>query len=472
MKSCIIFGAGFTGKNAYSKLALAYHVLAYADNSSSLWGTSINGIPVIGTSELKEYQLKHQCDIVICSDHFPEIQKQLLEMGVGSIRIIEPSSYMLYEYMPSDRLKPVDGLSGYRPYKKDGCGMHVLFVQQHPCIRTHKLAEILIGKGISASIAYTAEPPEAKHPHYAGLYTNRLPFFSIRDLVDYVNASEYDVVHCSNEPDSLTNVMLTANKPVVHDTHDFMSLNYKADRDMLTLEYIANKMSHGLMYVNEYNMQIAKEWFGIDERKAVVIENRPSDLSMCRKRLDKLSAADHELHCVYQGGIHKSPNYFRYMEDIWMKLAESGVHVHFYTQADPSYCVSIDQKHRNLHYEGSVDSAGLITELTKYDCGLLLFKDLPDYRLLLDTALPNKIYEYLAAGLPEAVGNVRSHKEFVQRYSAGGYVDLGRDIKKQLTAIAGIKIEDDFIQKHQLTMASQADRLIEFYQEVIDRQQH
>ncbi len=469
MENCIIFGTGFTGKNAYSKLSLVYHVSAYADNNSGLWGKNINGIPVLAPSELREYQLKFQCDIVICSDYFKDIQKQLLGMGLESIRIIEPSSYMLYEYMPHNLLKPVNGMLIHEPYKKSENELHILFVQQHPCIRTHKIAEILNRKGVFASIAYIAEPPEEKHPRYAGLYENCLPFFSIKDLVDYVNASEYDLVHCSNEPDSLTNIMLTANKPVVHDTHDFMSLNYKADRDMMTIEYIANKMSDGLMYVNEYNREIAKEWFDIDERKTVIIENRPSDMSVCGKRLSKLSSIDHELHCVYQGGIHKNPNYFRYMEEIWLRIAESGVHVHFYTQADPAYCISIEQKHPNLHYEGNIDSTELITELTKYDCGLLLFKDLPDYQLLLDTALPNKIYEYLAAGLPEAVGNVRAHREFVERYSVGGYLDLKKDIKEQICEIAQIKIDDNFIERKQLTMKSQADQLIDFYQKTILR---
>lgn len=467
MKKCIIFGAGFTGRNAYSKLSLIYQVMAYSDNDSSMWGKSINGVTVLEPRELKECQLKNECDIVICSDYFPEIQKQLLEMGINTIRIIEPSGYMLYEYMPYNMLQPVNGLLRYRCYKKNSDAMHILFVQQHPCIRTHKIAEILTAKGIDVSIAYTAETPEARHPRYAKLYKNKLAFLSIQDLLDYVNGSDYDLVHCSNEPDSLTNIMLSTNKPVVHDTHDFMSLNYKAGRDLMTMEYLANTRSHGLMYVNEYNLQLAVKRYSIDVRKAVIIENRPSDMSIHEKKLPKLSAFDHELHCVYEGGIHKNPNYFRFVEDIWLKIAKSGVHVHFYTQTDPAYCRSIEQKHQNLHYEGEVDSAELLTELTKYDCGLLLFNEVMENWLKLDTSLPNKIYEYLAAGLPEVIGSFKSHKEFVEKYSVGRSLDFNKDIKKQISEIKEIQIPSDFIVKNNLTMSSQADKLINFYEKII-----
>lgn len=465
MKNCIIFGAGFIGRYAYYKLVQVYNVIGYADNNQNLWGKELNGKKIFSPEKIKEYE----CDVVICSDYFQEIQKQLLEMDVKCIRIIEPLGYMLYEYNPENVMKPVEFPGRYAPYKKKTEKMHILYVQQYPCTRTHKLAELMWKKGIDVSIAYTFASPEAVHPQYAKLYTNSNAFYSVQDLIDYVNESEYDIVHCSNEPDDLTNYMLLTNKPIVHDTHDLMSICYKSQRDMLALEYLANQQSDGLIYVNEYNLQLAEERFHINREKAIVIENRPSELALLAERLPKLSDVDGQIHCVYEGDVSKKREYYRYTEDIWIRLAESGVHVHFYTFADPEFCRGIAAKHENIHYEGVVNSSKIVQELTKYDCGLLLFQDLSDYKLFLDTALPNKIFEYLAAEIPSVVGNVKLHKEFVSRYGVGAYLDMAKDIKSQLEEIVKIQIEENFIEKKQLTMKAQTDKLLKFYQKTIER---
>lgn len=449
MKDCIIFGAGFTGKNVCQKLKQIYHIVGFADNNQVMWGKSIQGLPVIPPGEIKKYT----GDVVICSDYFQEIQKQLLDMGITNIRLIEPNSYLMYEYGPDNKMMPVTFPELNPPFQKNSKRLHVLFVQQIPCIRTYKIASAIQSKGFDVSLAHTAGMPGCGGWGQAGLWTQEATFFSMQDLLQYVNKSGYDLIHCSNEPDSLACLLLGSNKPVVHDTHDFMCINYKADRDMLAMEYMANTRSQGLIYVNEENLQMAQERFHINKEKAIVIENRPSEAVAPKTYLRKLSADDHEVHCVYEGGIHKNPAHFRNVEGIWLQLALSGVHVHFYTQADPDYCRAVAGRHKNIHYEGMLGISELITELTKYDCGLLLFKDLPEYRIVLDTALPNKIFEYLMAGLPEAVGDVKSHKKFVEKYATGACLDFQKDLKTQLAAIAQIPIEKDFIKNHRLTDA-------------------
>ena len=71
------------------------------------------------------------------------------------------------------------------------------------------------------------------------------------------------------------------------------------------------------------------------------------------------------------------------------------------------------------------------------------------------------------AGLPEVVGNVKSHKQFVEKYKTGLCLDFTKDIREQIAAAAEITVSHDFILKHQLTMQSQADVLIEFYKKII-----
>lgn len=466
MRKCIIFGAGYTGKNVYYKLTQIYEVIGFADNNQVLWGQEYNGIPIINPDEIK----KNECDVVICSDHHVEIRKQLFAMDIQNIRMIEPWSCMLYEYSFHNSLYPVEFPDMYQPYvkaKKDK--MHILFVQQSPCTRTHKIAEMLYNRGVDVSLAYTSVPPEVFSPQSAKLYTRILAFYSIKDIVDYVNKSEYDLVHCSNEPDDLTNYMLLTNKPVVHDTHDLMSLCRNLNRDMMAMEYLANNRSDGCIYLSKYIQQLAVKRFHIDIEKTVLIENRPSNMALPKEKLPKLSRIDHEIHCVYEGGVTSNKEYFRNMEDIWLTLAKKGIHIHFYTQCDPIYCKKLEKLHPYIHYEGHMDPALLLVEMTKYDCGLAIFKDIPQYKMHLETGIPNKIYEYLAAGLPIVTGDINSHREFVEHYGVGAFLDMNQNILLQLNKIVNIQIEDNFIEKNNLTMRAQSDKLLEFYKQTIKR---
>ena len=463
MRKGFIFGAGAIGRNVYCKLCLIYDIIGYVDNNATLWGKTLNNIPITNPEEI----LLHDCDVIICSDYHKDIREQLLSMGIENIRMVDPLGYFLYEYHPKKHMQPVDVPGFYQPYKKEKDTMHILFVQQHPCIRTHKIAEMIVEKGIDVSIAYTAEPPEYGQPSYAKLYKGSYGFFSANDIVDFVEKSDFDLIHCSNEPDSLTNLMLLTEKPVVHDTHDWMSLNYAQGRDMLAMEYIAHKKSHGCIHVSEPSLELAKKIYHIAEEKAIVIETRPSEMAKPQKRLQKLSETDGELHCVYEGGIVAEKKHFRYMEDIWLQLAQAGVHVHFYTPYNPEYCKKVEQLHENIHYEGRINSTDLICEMTQYDCGLLLFHNVQEFKIHLDMTLANKLFEYLMAGLPVAVGDNELHKQFVEKYHVGAFLKMDGDIRQQVEKIKEIDIEDDFLEKNHLTMKVQADKLIAFYKKII-----
>lgn len=46
----------------------------------------------------------------------------------------------------------------------------------------------------------------------------------MQQFIDYVNAEDYDVIHCLNGPDALTNLLIfNCNKKVIHDLHDMKS---------------------------------------------------------------------------------------------------------------------------------------------------------------------------------------------------------------------------------------------------------
>lgn len=81
----------------------------------------------------------------------------------------------------------------------------------------------------------------------------------------------------------------------------------------------------------------------------------------------------------------------------------------------------------------------------------------------LEFASPNKIQEYVNAGIPVAVGNVLSQKVFVEENGFGKEVDFAKDILKQIKDIARIEIENNILQKKGLTFESKIIELAEFY---------
>lgn len=466
MEKCILFGAGVTGERAWYKFREHYEITAYADNNQQLWGMKVNGLSIICPEELKKQ--KDQL-VIICSDYYKEIAEQLEAMGMERIVIVEPTGCMLYTYSKKEKMMPLQvphsGVLGKE--KENDRVRNILFVQQIPCIRTHKIASILRGKGIKVSLAYTEEHPARQHAEFVSVYDEIYAISSMTELIAFVNESDYDLVHSSNEPDSLTNLLLLSNKKIVHDTHDMMSLAYEIEMNGLTLEHIANVKSHGNIYVNESNRQIALRKFLIPQEKTLVLENRPLESYQPKRYLQKLSAVDGEMHCVYEGSMSTDSNSYRYFEDIWMKLANEGIHIHFYSRQAEVHCKKLEKKHPCLHYEGCLEMSDLITQMTQYDCGLVLFNVTDQFRVHLETSLANKIFDYLCAGIPEAINIQGTNRDFIEEYKIGAYLNMEGDIKKQLEEIASIQINRDFFQKNNLTMNTRADDLIAFYDQII-----
>lgn len=464
-KEIILFGAGVIGERTWNNLKNHYQIKAYADNDENLWGKTLHGVSIIPPEKIKMYG---KIQVVICSDYYNEISVQLLKLNIEDIFIVEPSGYMLYRYTPEKMMIPVN-LSVFSIKEKQKRGDYrFLFVQDIPCIRTHKIAHILSEKNIDVSILYTGKNPIYSNPSLSKIYSGIYYLNSIETLLQFVNNGKFDLIHSSNEPDSLTNLLLLTNKKIVHDTHDMMSLCRSIDMNLLSLEYIANVKSHGCLYVNEEYRELALERFNIPKEKTFVIENYPLKKFQPKSRLSKLSLIDGEIHCVYEGGISSDSNFYRFFENVWRKLTSNKIHIHFYSSQLIDYCKELDSSDPYLHYEGELEINELIYQMTQYDCGIILFNITDSCVQHLEKGQPNKLFEYLSAGLPVAVGEIESYKNFVRRYQVGDYLDLSGDIIAQLKRISSIKIKEDFLIENHFIMDSKAKGLLEFYMKIIE----
>lgn len=461
LKKCILFGAGFYGKGAYYKLKDFYDILVYVDNNKNIQGKELHNIPIISVEKMLEIYNKGEMDIIVCSEDYYSIINQLIEEGVEDTYVLLEG--FLYRFNETEVMVPVE-LHKITYYKKEKNEKNILFVQNTACIRTHKIASLMKKKGHKVFLLYTIAPPESNNKSFAGIYDEIYTVFTANSLIDFVNNSDFDIIHSSNEPDILTNYLQLTNKKIVFDTHDMMSLRGNSSAEGLILEYMANTKSHGVMYTSQGVLEIAKKRFGLNKKKIFVLENFILEQIKIKQGYPKLSALDDEIHCVYEGSIQgRNKEHHRYFEEIWEKVTDCGIHIHFYSHSDYDYCVELDKKSPYLHYEGNMGSKELATEMTKYDCGLAIFNVNEANRIFLETGTANKVYEYINSGLPVIVGDVQSYIDFVEGYGVGIRLDMSQDIKLQLQKASKIKIEEDFLAKTKCTMDSYADELEQFY---------
>lgn len=465
MRQCVIFGCGQVGNAAYIKLRELYNVIAWSDNNSELWGKRKENRRIIAPSELQNMCINIDLDVVVAVSLYKDICSQLERLKIENIILWKVGFLYLYK---NNRFYPLKADNKIYHTKGHDKGYHILFVQTSACIRTHKIAKALKKRGINVSLAFLTESPAWSNCEYAKIYDNIYPVISMEQFIDFVNKSEFDFVHSSNEPDFLTMLLNQTNKAVIHDCHDLSSAYIRMSPEELFIEYAANKKSRGVIYTTEGIRNEALKKFDISVEKTFVLENLISEELMPNSKYEKLSRKDHEMHCVYEGGViphdHESHRYF---EDIWRNLAEHGIHVHFYTTCNKEYCKYLESLHEKIHYEGNLSSQRLAAEMTKYDVGLCILNVTEKNKQYLEYASPNKIQEYVNAGIPVAVGAIESQRDFVESNRFGRQIDMKGNIYEQIRSISLIPIEDGILGEKGFTLESRIDDLICFYEKCV-----
>lgn len=342
----------------------------------------------------------------------------------------------------------------------------VLFIQNMPCIRTIKVAKALSEIGIHTDLVSLTNKSKEAYKDIKLPFKNIYVIQNLSQMISFVNNSDYDILYSSNEPDYLTVVFSLANKPIIHDTHDLMSLRSDLQNEQIVFEYIANVKSHGNIYVNPLIRNLAVKKFNLNNKPVLTLHSYIEKDLLPDGYHEKLSEKDGEIHCVYEGGLINERNQHRYLEDYFAKLAEHNIHVHIYSPGLEDYGKYLESKYRYLHWEGVKSPKELITEMTRYDFGLAVFNITERNKTFLDTAFPNKIWDYLAAGLPVCFADLVSFKKFAEETNVGRVLDINGDIVKQAAEVKDLKIDRDILKKNRWLMNDAAEDIIKFMESV------
>ena len=340
--------------------------------------------------------------------------------------------------------------------------LNILFVQDSPCIRNYKMATALRPRGHRVSLAYTMKRLSES---YSGLsdetYDECIQLTSYRHLWEI--SKNYDLVHCHNEPDNLTVAALAGDAPVIHDTHDLISLRDTQSPDLSYLEGIANRAASGRVYSTPYQRDEAKTLYGVNG-PSLIFYNYVSESDLSKIYLPKLSINDGEIHIVYEGGIGGSTH--RDFTDTFIQLTNKKIHIHVYPT---SYCREHEQffsKFPRIHYYQPVSPKKIIEEMTQYDFGIIPFNIKNGNKRFLDSTIANKLFEYLAAGLPVITSPLKSYIDFFLKYPVGIVFECADDMLKNITQLREITRKTDF-SKLIYTYESEIEKLEEFYRTIL-----
>jgi len=340
--------------------------------------------------------------------------------------------------------------------------LNILFIQESVGIRCYKFAKALISKGHKVSLVYIQKKAS---DIYKGLDDSIFEIcLKINNIQEIGNIGKsFDIIQCHNEPDYLTLAALSSGRPVIHDTADLISLRDIENPNTKFFEGLANRLASGRVYSTVYQKNEAEILYDINS-PSIVFGNYIAENDRPKTFLSKLSGKDNKIHIVYQGSIsvYKHRNFI----DIFITLVKQGFVVHIYPATFNKELSDFFNGIPNIKYYEPISPNYLLTELTKYDIGIIPWNlDLGQKRFL-DSTIANKLFEYLAAGLPVITSDVKSYREYFSINKVGFVLESFENIQNKLyTLITQSKHVD--LTKYSLSYENEIYKLEKFYFDVL-----
>lgn len=227
-------------------------------------------------------------------------------------------------------------------------------------------------------------------------------------------------------------------------------------RRLVKMEREANLASDIRLYVSDHTYDLARKMYGVPEENSLVFPNYAMRSDICNP-LEKLSSDDDEIHIVYEG-VLSLEGYRAPLLDLFKNIAKMGIHIHIYGIGAGDVLEKygeFQKRSRFYHFHESLKHDRLMCEMTKYDYGLIPFIPPEEERDHFDTMLPNKVFDYLAAGLPVIVPNSISMVRFVKEHGCGLILGELDELRSQIEGSKfTIRRENFIIETHIETLLS------------------
>ncbi len=297
-------------------------------------------------------------------------------------------------------------------------------------------------------------------------------------LQEIVNTFPIDLVHSHNAPDSLSNLFidLFGNQiPIIHDIHDLLSARRTPYQDgfnnrmsyerIVEEEKNAIERSHAAIVVSDEILRITARAYQLPEKTLVFPNYIPQ--RFVPKKLPEKNDVDYDrVRMVYQGFLSNNKGHYDLM-DIFAAIGETGVELSIYPSRDnPTYRKFAADK-PNIFYNNHLSPEDLFPELTQYDFGWAGFNATLNSSHI-DTVLPNKVFEYIACGLPVVIFPHKSLKAFLEIHNLGVIIE---DVNELMPALHdnGIEIlrQNLIKNRNRFTIEAHIHQVRQIYEQVM-----
>ena len=290
---------------------------------------------------------------------------------------------------------------------------------------------------------------------------NKLSLLQLQNAVALLDPY-VDLFHVHNEPNYLFRaVKEMTDKPIIFDIHDWTSVRESKDTPQVELDHekFAIENADGICVVSKGYLEKIRK-----------ITNKPTlwIKSMVPRQFFSKGPRNTNPGLVYEGGTKGRNNLlYNYPYRNWASFAqeavkkfENGSKIYFYTANDGEDFT--EYQHEKINVYPPQNYHALISFLRTHSVGLVGSPfPIPDFA----DSLPNKLFEYTAAGIPCIVINAPEAEKYAVDNGLGIGVRDASEVYDALATLTDHPIEKD---RWGYTMESELPKLDAFYEEVIE----